>query len=44
MEEEVYALEKKLVRCSDGAIGYTLNGKLHSLDHAALIYPNPVNV
>jgi len=36
---EEYAIEKKLVRESDGAIGYTLDGKLHSLEHAALVYP-----
>lgn len=39
MEDKAYAVERKLTRMSDGAIGYTLDNKLHSWEHAALIYP-----
>ena len=38
-QEQPYAIERKLTRESDGAIGLTLNNKLHSWEGPALVYP-----
>ncbi len=39
-----YAAERKLIRVSDGATGYTLDNKLHSFEHPALIYPKELKI
>ena len=37
--QEPYVVIRKLTRVSDGAIGMTLDGKLHSWEGPALKYP-----
>lgn len=38
-QEQPYAIERKLTRMSDGAVGLTLDGRLHSWEGPALTYP-----
>lgn len=38
-EHKEYAVERKLTRMSDGAVGLILDSKLHSWEGPALVYP-----